>query len=143
MCLYGYQYPTFRWEGDPSLNGEMDKAIDQLYAVDLNGYWAEERKIVDSRYAQLVIPYQDFTRDDLCYYEMPTCVSDAVDCCYSWSGYQNFVRDNGREKGVKLLEGLQQRIMSTLNVDTSPKDTILTRRTSFFLLMARNRGGGK
>ncbi len=36
----------------------------QLYALDLNGYWAAERKIVDSRYKDMIIPYNEFTRYD-------------------------------------------------------------------------------
>ncbi|XP_021963965.1 putative methyltransferase DDB_G0268948 isoform X2 [Folsomia candida] len=136
-CLYGYEFPRFRWDKDPSLNSSLDEALDQLYDGDLRGYWAAERKIVDNRYKEFSIPYNDFTRDDTLYHEMPTSVSDIVNYCFTWSGYQNFVKQHGENEGIKLLAKFQDRVMTVLDVSTSPEDTMLTRRTSFFLLMAR------
>lgn len=30
MCLYGYEFPRFRWDNDSSLNTALDEALDQV-----------------------------------------------------------------------------------------------------------------
>jgi len=137
MCLYGYEFPRFRWASDPSVNSALDQALDKFYKVDLAGHWAAERKIVDNRYKEFIIPYPDFIRDDSFFHEMDTSVSDIMNYCYTWSGYQNYVKKHGEKEGAELVKNFQERIMSILKVSTGPHETTLTKHTSFFLLMGR------
>jgi len=68
---------------------------------------------------------------------MDTSVADIMNYCYTWSGYQNYVKKEGEEEGAKLVKNFQDSIMSILKVSTGPHETTLTKRTSFFLLMGR------
>jgi len=43
------------------------------------------------------------------YHEMETRVSDIANYCYTWSGYQNFIKKNGEAEGLKLIQKFQNR----------------------------------
>ncbi len=43
------------------INPEIDAIVDDLYWNILNGYWAEERKMVDNGYADLTMPFEQLS----------------------------------------------------------------------------------
>ncbi len=43
------------------INHEIDAIVDDLYWNTLNGYWAEERKMVDAGYAGLIMPFEQLS----------------------------------------------------------------------------------
>ncbi|XP_035715319.1 putative methyltransferase DDB_G0268948 isoform X3 [Folsomia candida] len=117
-CLYGYEFPRFRWDKDPSLNSSLDEALDQFYWDELKEYVMQgSREVYLNKYElPKYVPNfaSEFIRDDTLYHEMPTSVSDIVNYCFTWSGYQNFVKQHGENEGIKLLAKFQDRILRSL-----------------------------
>jgi hypothetical protein len=35
MCLYGYEFPRFRWDKDPKVNKLLDEALDEVKYLSL------------------------------------------------------------------------------------------------------------
>lgn len=76
-------------------------------------------------------------RDDTFTHEVNVSVEDMVMLTATWSGFNNFCQKNGEAAGEKLLDKYRNKLMDILNVPTSPEETVFTKRTPFFLLMAR------
>ncbi|XP_045612914.2 putative methyltransferase DDB_G0268948 isoform X2 [Procambarus clarkii] len=136
LALYGYMFPYAVHE---NLTEKLFEIIDHVYKKDTGGYWGDGRKSVDAAYSEekFIIPYTKFTRDDTHFKDKMATVAELTGYITTWSGYQNFKSKNGDAAAQKILDDFQNRIMTTLNVTTSPEDTEICLRFKYFLLMGR------
>ncbi|XP_042229481.1 putative methyltransferase DDB_G0268948 [Homarus americanus] len=136
LALYGYAFPQPIY-GD--LTEKLYDIINYVYEKDTGGYWGSGRKDVDAAYShqKFSIPYSSNTRDDTHYVDKSATVAELTGYITSWSGFQNFKAKNGDVAAQEILDRFQNRIMSTLNLTTSPEDTQLCLRFKFFLIMGR------
>nr|XP_045612910.1 putative methyltransferase DDB_G0268948 isoform X1 [Procambarus clarkii]XP_045612912.1 putative methyltransferase DDB_G0268948 isoform X1 [Procambarus clarkii]XP_045612913.1 putative methyltransferase DDB_G0268948 isoform X1 [Procambarus clarkii] len=139
LALYGYMFPYAVHE---NLTEKLFEIIDHMYKSELNGYVHQGSKEVyleqygGEKY-KLIYDEQLEVRDDTHFKDKMATVAELTGYITTWSGYQNFKSKNGDAAAQKILDDFQNRIMTTLNVTTSPEDTEICLRFKYFLLMGR------
>nr|XP_045612915.1 putative methyltransferase DDB_G0268948 isoform X3 [Procambarus clarkii] len=134
LALYGYMFPYAVHE---NLTEKLFEIIDHVYTKELGPYWGAKISALDDKYVDMEIPYASSIRDDTHFKDKMATVAELTGYITTWSGYQNFKSKNGDAAAQKILDDFQNRIMTTLNVTTSPEDTEICLRFKYFLLMGR------
>lgn len=139
LALYGYLFPQ-PIHGD--LTEKLYQIVNHMYISELNGYIHQgSKEVYLEQYGadKYKLIYDDVLeiRDDTHFVDKTTTVAELTGYISSWSGFQNFESKCGSAAAQNILEDFQNRIMSTLNVATSPEDTQICLRFKYFLLMGR------
>ncbi|XP_069937563.1 putative methyltransferase DDB_G0268948 [Cherax quadricarinatus] len=132
------------WFDLPVFYKEVDRVLVpvKMYISELNGYIHQgSKEVYLEQYGadKYKLIYDDVLeiRDDTHFVDKTTTVAELTGYISSWSGFQNFESKCGSAAAQNILEDFQNRIMSTLNVATSPEDTQICLRFKYFLLMGR------
>ena len=83
------------------VNPAVDAVVDRLYKVILDGFWDEERKLVDKHYRSMPFPFEEVASPDFsASYEWP--VDQYAGYLGTWSAVQHY-RDRKGEDPIDLI----------------------------------------
>jgi len=133
LAMYCYNFP--KPFGHPKCE-ELRGHLRHMYNVDTAGYWHKNRKIVDDHYASVELPYKEHLRDITVIVDEVWTVANYVGYIKTWSGFQALF-EKDPEKANQALSNFENKMMKTLDATTSPENTKLSIRWTYFLIMAR------
>ncbi|XP_046456933.1 putative methyltransferase DDB_G0268948 [Daphnia pulex] len=96
VALSGYTFPKFI---HPTREQDFQRAFDLLYYQRTGPYWGSGRELVDNEYSNIVLPFEDFIREEFWTEETRTTISEFVGYITTWSGYQNYCKNHGAQAG--------------------------------------------
>jgi len=99
-------------------------------------YWHKNRDIADDHYASMDLPYAEQSRDFTMNVDYVWSVADYIRLIKSWSFFHAF-SEKEPEKAKLVLSNFEDRMMKTLNVDTSSDEAKIKIRYVYYLIMAR------
>lgn len=88
------------------VNSEIDAIVDDLYWNLLDGYWAEERKMVDNGYADLTMPFEQLIPPQ---FTMSACWSleRVIGYLGSWSAIRKYQEANDNDLIAEMAARLK------------------------------------
>lgn len=129
LAVYGYGNVQ-------ALNSSCDSLIRHFYADTLKGFWHKERRYIDDKYAEVVLPFSNVERHDSSM-EKLFSLSDFIGYLSSWSGYQKYCEVNPENT---VLNQLQEKLKSCLERDCDTKDNknlCLETRFPLFIILGQ------
>lgn len=92
--------------GIHTINEEVDKVIGKLYRETLNGYWPQERLLVEQGYDGVEFPYEKIPSPE--FTMSLTWTQDQVEAYLrSWSAVQKYIRVHGSDPVVAVSDQLK------------------------------------
>jgi SAM-dependent methyltransferase len=86
---------------------EIDEIVDNLYWNLLNGYWAPERKLVESGYSDIEMPFQQIEPPEFCM-QASWSMERLIGYLGTWSAIGKYRQMEGEDPLVDTVASLQQ-----------------------------------
>ncbi|XP_078000544.1 putative methyltransferase DDB_G0268948 [Glandiceps talaboti] len=132
-CLALYQYKASVLScGDKSK--ELSDLLDYYLYEKFVEYQLPCVLTAQNEYRDIVLPYNDEERDYTLSIVYNTTVSDFIRLWKTSSGYKSYVDNN---PDTRISEEIQEKMMSVLDVDTTPEETSLTTNFPVVIAMCR------
>jgi len=93
-ALFGYALLT--------ISPELDKVVSHLYQTILEGYWDEERRLVEQQYQNLPFPFQELSVPEF-HYRTEWTVDQLIGYLNTWSAVQHY-RNERNSNPIALIE---------------------------------------
>ncbi|XP_077986983.1 putative methyltransferase DDB_G0268948 [Glandiceps talaboti] len=130
LAVFGYRPALSCGDKSTELND-----IFTYYSYEKFGQYQPYLTLAGNKYRDIVFPYNDIERDDTMCVMSDRTVYDVIEYLRSTSMYRTYLDKNPNEHNI--LEEVQRKIMSVLDVDTPPEMTFLTTKYPIFLIMCR------
>ncbi|CAG7838427.1 unnamed protein product [Allacma fusca] len=144
MAVYSYFISFYEWPRDPTKNEAIKKFYEEIILEgELGQFWSEPiRKHIFTKYKNISIPYDDFTRDDTFRNERHMSLTGMLGEMQTFSGFQSLREAKGDEAAGDLLDRLKNGILEIIKDDLSPEESNLDEiyfeeKSPLFLLLAR------
>lgn len=134
FAAYGYSIPLPTSENPLKTEMLHQLIVDDLYESQLGKYWSPERKMIDSKYSNIVLPFNDCVRDNTIVKQSVCTISDYIGYLSSWSAYQALLKENPKD-AQSLLEDVRKKMMSIIEVNSTPEEANLNLCIDYFILM--------
>ncbi|KAG8235356.1 hypothetical protein J437_LFUL015865 [Ladona fulva] len=139
LALYGYQLPRPK---HLKTSKDLSSIVDQLYGETFGEYALQEsRECYLGRYTaekyQIPFASSSILRDESVVVEQKGTIADLVGYISSWSAYQNYVKQHGKEKASKILSEFENELMDAVGEKSKPEETEILVSFHYFLLLGR------
>ncbi len=99
------------------INPEIDEIINHFYSKVIGKYWDLERKLVDQEYKTIPFPFNEIKIDKSFSIKNNWTIENLEGYLDSWSGVQNFIKDNNYNPVKNIIEEIKKIIPNNSNFE--------------------------